>query len=162
MNIFDYAMQLEKEGENLYQEFAKLAPNKGMAVIFTILAEQEKRHYEIFEKMKHNQAVSLTETSFLRGIKSIFEEWKNSKEKFNFNVSQGVVYSKALNVEKKSIDFYTEKSKETADAKQKEILLRIAGEERNHYRIIENIIEFINKPEIWVENAEFSKIGEEY
>ena len=54
MNIFDYAMQIEKEGEVLYAQFSKNAPNEGMTKIFTELAEQERKHYEIFKKMKEN------------------------------------------------------------------------------------------------------------
>ena len=41
-------------------------------------------------------------------------------------------------------------------------VLKIAKEEKNHYNIVENIIELLLKPERWVEHAMFTKIGEEY
>ncbi len=160
MNIFDYAMQIEEEGEVLYAQFSKNAPNKGMTKIFTDLAVQERKHYEMFKKMKLNNDVEISDTPFWDNVKSIFADWKSNKNKFNFDISQADLYRKALDIEKKSIDFYTEKSKEVKDVKQKQLFLKIADEEKKHYAVMENIIEFITMPERWFENAEFS-IGEE-
>jgi rubrerythrin len=162
MNIFDYAMQMEKEGEALYKSFAKNSPQKGLATIFTGLAEQEHKHYKTFKKMKNSEGFEPIDTTFLEDVKGIFTEWKKEKHKFNFNISQADLYRKALDIEQKSIDFYMEKSKEVKDDKQRQIFEKIANEEKSHYEIMENIIEFITKPERWVEHAEFSKIGEEY
>jgi hypothetical protein len=105
--------------------------------------------------------VKINDTPFWDNVKSIFAEWKNNKNKFNFDISQADLYRKALDIEKKSIDFYTEKSKVVKDVKQKQLLLKIANEEKSHYKVMENIIEFITMPDRWVENAEFN-IGEEY
>ena len=77
-------------------------------------------------------------------------------------MGQADLYRKALDIEQKSIDFYTEKSKEVKDEKQQAIFLKIADEEKKHYDIVENIVDFISKPERWVEHAEFNKIGEKY
>ena len=162
MNIFDYAMQMEKEGEVLYKSFAKNSPQKGLATIFTGLAEQEHKHYKTFKKMKNSEEFESIDTNFLDDVKGVFTEWKKEKNKFNFNISQADLYRKALDIEKKSIDFYLEKSKEVNGDKQKQVFEKIANEEKSHYEIMENIIEFITKPERWVEHAEFSKIGEEY
>ncbi|HBG61602.1 MAG: hypothetical protein A2Y03_05850 [Omnitrophica WOR_2 bacterium GWF2_38_59] len=162
MNIFDYAMQIEKEGEALYQSFAKDSPQKGLATIFTGLAEQEHKHYKTFKKMKYSEGTESIDTPFLDNVKSIFTEWKKEKHKFKFKISQADLYRKALDIEQKSIDLYMEKSKEVDSDKQRQIFKKIANEEKSHYEIMENIIEFITKPERWVEHAEFSKIGEEY
>lgn len=161
MNIFDYAMQIEKEGEELYTQFSKNAPNEGMTKIFTDLAVQERKHYEIFMKMKLSNDVEINNTPIWDNVKSIFAEWKSNKNKFDFDITQADLYRKALDIEKKSIDFYTEKSKEVKDVKQKQLFLKIADEEKKHYKIMENIIEFITMPDRWFEDAEFN-IGEEF
>ncbi|MBN2289397.1 MAG: rubrerythrin, partial [Candidatus Glassbacteria bacterium] len=61
-------------------------------------------------------------------------------------------------LEKKSEDFYQEKSSEVDDPAHKEVLLKLADEERKHYWILENIIEFVSRPDAWLENAEFHKL----
>jgi rubrerythrin len=38
---------------------------------------------------------------------------------------------------------------------QKKIFLKIAEEEKRHYLVLENIIKFINKPDIWLEDPEW-------
>lgn len=162
MNILDYAMKLEIEGEALYKGFARSSPNKGMTTIFSELAEQERKHYEIFNNMNNDQEIKVQDSPSLDNVKSVFADWKANKEKFNFDIKQADVYRKALDIEQKSIDLYIQSSNETDNTLHKDILLRIADEEKRHYKIIENIIEFITTPERWVEHAEFSKIGEEY
>jgi rubrerythrin len=76
--------------------------------------------------------------------------------------AQKDIYRKALDVEQKSIDLYSEKAQEIEDPEQKDMFLKIADEEKKHYQIVENIIGFMEKPEQWVEHAMFTKVGEEY
>lgn len=36
----------------------------------------------------------------------------------------------------------------------------MAGEEKRHFFILENIIDFVSRPQSWLENAEFNKLEE--
>ncbi|MDP8265901.1 MAG: ferritin family protein [Candidatus Aceula meridiana] len=162
MHILDFAMQVELRGQELYKDFEKSAPNQGMKTIFRMLHDQEKKHFETFQRMKEKKDIEFSQDSFLDDVKNIFTGWKENKDKIDFSLLQADVYRKALDLEKKSIDFYKDKAKESNDANEKEIFDKIAKEEKTHFDIIENMIDFITKPERWVENAEFNKIGEEY
>ena len=161
MNIFEQAMEIEREGESLYRDLAKEAPDKGLKNIFTRLADQEVKHYGIFQKMKEGAEAQAAEGPVLSGIKDIFESWRANKAPLNIQAPQVDFYRKALALEAKSVSAY-EKYAALSASPQKEILLKIAAEERSHQRIVENIIEFVTKPEIWVENAEFNHIEEDY
>ena len=44
MNVYDYAMQLEKDGEDYYREAAGLSANTGLTRILTMLADAEVVH----------------------------------------------------------------------------------------------------------------------
>ncbi|MFA5160008.1 MAG: ferritin family protein [Candidatus Omnitrophota bacterium] len=161
MNIFDQAMELEKEGEALYREFSLESPNQGMRNIFSWLSDQERKHYEIFEKMKKGKPASVAKSTILHDVKDIFDDWKDNTKCIDIKTTQADVYRRALAIEIKSIMVY-EKYASAAPASQKEIFLKIAKEEKGHKRIVESIIEFIIKPEVWAENAEFSHLGEDY
>lgn len=161
MGIFDQAMEIEKEGESLYRQFSLEAPDKGMKNIFAWLADRELEHYGIFKKMKERIPVAVSESPILQNVKEIFEGWKDSAVCIGVKTSQADLYRKALDIEIKSVSVYT-KYAASAPLSQKEIFLRIAAEEKGHQRIMENIIEFITKPEVWVENAEFSHLDEDY
>jgi rubrerythrin len=162
MNIFDQAMELEREGESLYRQFALEVPDKGMKHIFTWLADQEERHCQIFREMKASKAVTVAESPELRDIKDIFDGWKDSEACLHVKTTQADVYRRALGIEQKSISVYENYASQSADVKQKDIFLKIANEEKRHEWIVENIIEFITKPEAWVENAEFSHLDPDY
>ena len=160
MDIYEYAMQMEKDGENYYRELAQKTPNTGLRNILTMLADAEVVHYNTFKKMNENLKVELPETTILRDVKNVFVMMKGSGELLNINLSQTELYKKAQDIEKKSEDFYLNKAKEVEDLSQKRILVKIAGEENNHYLILENIINFISRPEEWLENAEWYGLGE--
>jgi len=105
--------------------------------------------------MKENLKGELPEATILRDVKNIFVTIKGTGELSSINYSQTELYKKAQDIEKKSEDFYLNKAKEVEDMSQKGILLKIAGEENNHYLILENIINFISRPDEWLENAEW-------
>ena len=56
--------------------------------------------------------------------------------------------------------FYKEKAEELLDNHQKELFLVLAGEERKHFILMDNFVEFISRPDTWLENAEFFQIDE--
>ena len=41
MNIYDYAMDIEKEGERIYREFAENASSEELRTVFNWLAEAD-------------------------------------------------------------------------------------------------------------------------
>jgi rubrerythrin len=162
MNIFDQAMKIEKQGEVLYRSFAKEATDKGAIYIFTWLSEQEKKHYGIFKKMRAGAPVSVEEDFALKAVRSIFSAWKDTGAKVNVKTAQVELYRKALDVEEQSVRLYEEGARNADDKRAKAVFLQIAIEERVHRQTMENIIEFVTKPAIWAENAEFGYRGEDY
>ena len=79
---------------------------------------------------------------------------------FDGNLGQKEAFIKAQELEKKSEEFYLEKSKQAADLEQKTIFLKIAAEEKQHYWLLDNLIEFISRPDHWLENAEWNHLEE--
>jgi len=153
-NIFEYAMQMEKDGEDYYRQLAQKAGNNGMKTILTMLADEEVKHYNALEKIK-TQKTQITESEILTDAKNVFVQIKESGDSFDFDINQADLYKKARNIEKKSRDFYTEKANEVTEEYQKEFFLKLADEEQKHYVLLDNIIEFVSRPEQWLEDAEF-------
>ena len=159
MNIFDFAMEKEKYSKDYYRQLAAKSNDKGLATIFNMLADEEARHEKIVSDMKKDIAPDLAETKVLSDAKNVFAKMRESTRSFNFNISQTELYKKAQDIERQSWDFYLEKADEVAEA-QKEVFLELADEEKKHYFLLENIIEFVSRPEKWLENAEFYHLEE--
>jgi rubrerythrin len=162
MDILEQAMTIEEEGERLYRSFAQQASDKGAVYIFTRLADQERQHYGVFQKMKKNFPVTAEKVGDLQSLRDIFLGWKKHRVRLDGKPSQIELYRKALDMEERSIQVYEDSANAATDDKVKTVFLRIAEEEKRHRKIMENIIEFVTKPDTWAENAEFGYQGEEY
>jgi len=159
MNIFEFAMEKEKYSEDYYRRLADKTNNKGLETIFNMLADEEAKHYKIVSDMKEDVAPDLADTTVLSDTKDVFTKMRESAQKFSFDISQTELYKKAQDIEKQSQNFYLEKAKE-AEGTQKKIFLRLAEEEKKHYFLLENIIDFVSRPQTWLENAEFHHLDE--
>jgi rubrerythrin len=164
MEIFDFAMKMEQDGEAYYRKLADEANNPGLASILNFLADEEVKHYKIFKKLRDGQTDELPESTLLSDVTNIFEdlskEYETNKETpFEFSADQPQFYRKAQDLEKQSEMFYRDKAEDTEDEKTKTLMLKIADEEKRHYFVLENIIDFVTHPKRWIEDAEWSKIG---
>ncbi len=159
INIFEYAMQMEKDGEDYYRHLVQQTANKGMRTILTMLADEEVKHYNAVEKIK-TEKPQIAETKILTDAKNVFVQIKESGESFDFGIKQTKLYRRARDLEKKSRDFYLEKANEVEEKYQEEVFLKLADEEKKHYFLLENIVEFVSRPETWLENAEFYHLEE--
>ncbi len=159
MNIFEFAMKMEKDGENYYRQLAEKVNNKGIQTILTMLADEEVKHYNALVKIQA-QKPQMAETTILTDARNVFEQMKEGNEKFNIDVNQIELYKEAQKIEERSINFYLEKADEVTEEYQKELFLKLAEEEKKHYFVLENIIEFVSRPQTWLENAEWHHLDE--
>lgn len=49
MDIYEFAMQMEKEGEDYYRALAKDSASPGLVKIFTMLADEEVKHFKVID-----------------------------------------------------------------------------------------------------------------
>jgi len=155
MNIFEFAMQKEKYSEQYYRQLAAETNNKGLQKIFNMLADEEAKHYTVVEQMKSKIPERVSKTDVLSDAKDAFKQMKEAVDKFSFEASQVQTYKKAQDIEKESREFYLQKANEVQDRCQKGIFRKLAEEENKHYFLLDNIIDFVSRPEQWLENAEF-------
>jgi len=160
MNIFDFAKEKEKYAEEFYRDRAAKSSDKGLAEIFLMLANEEEKHYELIEKMQADAPVELGRTSVLADAAAIFEKIREGAKKFSFDESELELYHEAQKIEENAKNFYLEKANEVKIQAQKDIFLKLAEEEKKHYVLLDNIIEFVSRPERWLEDAEFYHLDE--
>jgi len=155
MNVYDYAMQLEKDGENYYREAASRSTNKGLAGILTMLADAEVIHYGVFSKMKESKSWVLPATTILKDVKNIFVRMREEGDLEGIGASQIELYRKAQGIEKTTEDFYLEKATLVEDPTERKTFIQVAEEEHKHYFILQQIIDFVSQPDQWLEDAEW-------
>lgn len=164
MDIYQFAMQMEKDGEDFYRRLAREATIPGLARIFAMLADEEVKHYKVVERLAAKEKdPQLADTAILENVKNVFVGMRQEKEQlFIDSTAAAASYRKACDIEAVSEKFYREKAEQSKDAKEQRIFSRLAREEANHLRIVENILEFVSRPEpgSWLENAEWHHLDD--
>jgi len=163
MNVFEYAMKMELDGKQYYEDSAADIDSPELKRILMELADDEQKHYNIFRAMRDGLPVEFEQskqTKILTEVKNVFETLKAKNKNYKFPDNAKDIWVHAREVEKKTEDFYREKAGELDDNKQKNILIRIADEEHKHWVTMESIIKFLDRPSHWLEDAEWNHLEE--
>ncbi len=161
MDMYEFAIKMEKDAEALYLELSDKTAHSGIKKVFKMLADDEMRHREAVEVLQKKAGADPVKGSALK-IKTVFDEIKNNLDSSSINNDSISDYRFALEIEKKGIDFYREQFDKAEDDKSKDLFNRLMKQEKYHYKTVENLIELVSKPEWWVENAEFNPLGDDY
>jgi rubrerythrin len=154
MDIFAFAMKMEKDGEIFYRDLAQKTANQGIANIFEMLADEEVKHYGTIKSLQGGTHL-MAETDILGRAKNIFERMRDFNDPLQIDAGQIELYRQAMKLEKQSEDFYLDRADQIKDTEQKQLFLRLASEEKKHCYLLENIVDFVSRPRSWLENAEF-------
>lgn len=160
MNVFDLAMEMEKDGEKYYQHLAEKTTNAGMKNILGQLALDEAKHYQVLQKLKDSVRVELESTPILSRSKSIFQQLQEEKNWDDLPQSQADLYRKAKEIETRSFRFYMDKGRESGDPRVQRMFFLIAEEEKRHEFLLEHVLQLISRPQTWLENAEFNHLDQ--
>lgn len=164
MDPFEYAMQLELDGRKYYLEQAAKMSEPSLKRIFTELADDEQRHYQVFKLMSEGRFDDYEESfksNVLPALKSIFREMTETNEEISdFPKGVQAVWEKARDIEDDAEKFYREQAIKAENDKLREIWSNIADEEHKHWVALDNVVNFISRPNQWLADAEWSNIEE--
>jgi len=155
MDMFEFSIQMEKDAEALYRKMAENAPVEGIKKVLLLLAEDEVKHRVAIEKLQKKTEVAPAKGTAL-DIKTVFDAMKQDKSITEISVDAIEDYQKAVEIEKRGIDFYKEKFAEADDPASKQLFELLMKQETYHHRAVENLLEMVQKPFWWLENAEFN------
>ncbi|MBD3403025.1 hypothetical protein GF420_09020 [candidate division GN15 bacterium] len=159
-NILDFAMQMELDGRQFYLNGAENTNNPGLKKIFKQLADEEHRHYHVFKRLKEGEvadAISEMKGSgdTLTLTKSLFEEMAESGKTTLPGESEKDVWTEARTIEEKSVQMYADEAEKQSDPERKNLLNKLADEERTHIYLIDNILTFLKDPKGFQQSQDY-------
>ncbi len=160
MDIFELALEKEQFSEKYYRQLAGKTSNKGLKNILNMLADEEVKHYKVVQQMQKKPPKKITDTPVLKNAKKVFEKLRETTRNYTFDGNELQLYKKARDIEQESEKFYLEKADQADNPDQKEVFKKLADQEHKHLIILENICDFIAKPQSFLENAEFHHIDD--
>jgi rubrerythrin len=149
------AIRMEEEGIRFYSKAAEEAENGLVKKMFASLVKDEERHRAIFQEMAAQEGVrpsranELDESSPVKRIRSVFKGARAKVKKSVRSTDEVQAIDFALGMEEKAYFFYAEAAKKVTDAQEKRILLKIAEEENEHFRILNDTRLYLTYPEMW-------------
>lgn len=158
MQLLEFAIEMEEQGAQYYREQAEKNRENSLYTVFNRLAEDERHHAGIL-KDKLNHLPYKPAGSVMPTAKNIFDGLGNFKMSTKSNPEQLDVYRLALEKEKQSIDLYQKLLNESND--DKDLFEFLIAQEEKHYEIMELLVKLVDRPNSWVESAEFG-IREDY
>ena len=158
MDIFDFAMKMELQGKACYETLAASSKVPGFRTIFTGLAADEQKHYEVFRGLKDGKGWTLTDSNALETAKSVFTDLLAGREEL-FELHEDLdAYKEGLKIEADSIRLYEDMARKESNPEKVQLYLRLANEEKKHFNIIDNICDYVLKPKYYLEWREFSNL----
>lgn len=159
MNILEKALRKEGELKAHYENIAGAARLPGIKKIFTLLAEDEQKHYDaVLSMMQWTDTAPVSDTAALETAKELLSAWTGDSETAAHLKRDVDGYRLALTLETESVRFYEGLCREATDAGEKKLLATILREEKKHYTIVANLYEFALKPEYYLAWGEFSNL----
>jgi len=160
MIIFEFAKKMEKDGERFYRMLSFGCKKTGLQKILNELADAEVDHYHVLEEMEQGKLPVLVESGLLINAKNIFAAIDKKDIDYDTSSPEIDLYKQALDIEIKSQKFYEQKAEESDNNFHKGLFIKMAEQEHQHYILMENMIEFLQRPYTWLENAEWHHLDE--
>ncbi len=160
MDILEFAMQMELDGIAFYKKGADNTDSAELKKILVTLAEEEQKHYKIFKSMKEGD-LAAAESAMGPGsdtpalAKNIFKQMAEAGTLALPGDEVVAMWQEALRVEEKSEKMYREAADAEGDTTRKDLLNRIADEEKNHIYLIDNMISFSRNPQAFLASTQY-------
>jgi rubrerythrin len=160
MNVFDFAMEIERSGRNFYRSVAEKTGTAGVRTIFSMMAEDEQEMLERFRAMKATVgATTMQDSSILENAGNSIANILNEREALQLT-NDLEAYHYVVEVESAICRLYEDAAEREPNPEVQGLLRRIAAEERRELDSLQRLIDFVNAPNEFLAWGEFSNLNE--
>ena len=139
-----------------YRKASEKAAHPFAKKMFLSLVEDEKRHERIFQEMAKKAGVrpstldEMDKEGPIKRISAIFRETAaRLKEEVKPEDDDLKVIRIACDMERKAFDFYTASAAQMDDPVEKSAFEKIAAQENDHWRILDDTLLYLTNPAEW-------------
>ena len=160
MDIFECAIKMEEDAKKYYEKLAAATGVLELKNLFTMLAAAEQEHHDALVEMKGSIDPQKAQFKALQEAACIFQPLLSKRDLMAELKEDPDAYKHVVKEEEEAVRFYEELAAQAKDEGTREILLKIADEERKHLNIVENIYSFVESPKTYLAWGEFSNLKE--
>jgi len=160
ISIIEQAIYLEATAEANYREAAQKTHDRSASKILELLADEEGEHAKTLRGMS---VVTNLESS------DVIEEAKmwvrgvieGGLQSISSDKGLPSVLRRAMDLEQMTEAFYREQATTAENAAVVDLFETLANIEREHFLFVGSLVEYFERPNEWIENAEFG-LRDEY
>jgi rubrerythrin len=153
------AIEMEKNGYDLYIKSAQKTSNKLGKTTLEAIAAKELDHIKAIEQFAENnfgKAIeSVNPKSKTDYVRSVMDKLgKSLNENITKDSDLEKAYKVAMELEKYSYDFYKKLDNGSTNPQAKKFFEFLMGEENTHYELLSETLEYLNNPKDWYREQE--------
>jgi len=153
VSVIDDAIRLENQAEANYRKAAQETSDPGVREILTLLADEEAQHAESLAalEMVPFEGPDLLDSArkWIRGVV------EGGASRLSTEASLLDVLRRAMTIEQTTEAFYRDHQNRSPDEPTKELFKQLAEAEKTHFHFVSSLIEYYDRPNEWVESAEY-------
>jgi rubrerythrin len=157
------AIRLEINGQAFFNQAAEITHNELGKKMFVRLAQEEVKHLETFSRLfsqiiKSDDWKKQVRSEELKGPSPVIQELAQRIKRAE-GQSEVEALRIGMELEQKTVDFFTTSSTKMGDPAAKEIFEKIADEERFHYDLLLAQHDSVTGSGFWLDSSEFAMDG---
>jgi rubrerythrin len=163
MNAFIVAKKLEKDASDLYSNLARNTRASSLRALITDLAADHQTRYHTLNALTGSSACPSDDSKNLRSLaKTVIEHFlkmqcgKNREEREDLEASVRTI----LELESTTAEFYCELKNLASSSGIKGLLQQLIDHGQYERFMVEEFYEFVNAPNEYLADAEFSNLDE--
>ena len=161
MTFVQLAQQLENKTISAYEALAEqCASHEGVRRILLMLVEDHKKHVAELRKDADWREEKLSDPAVFEEVRGLLEKIQTEKDMFSCDIDQLKLYREARDLVLEKIELYEKVREKTEAGGGRDALETLIKEEEKQAFVLNNIIEMVERPERWLEDAEFSHLDE--
>ena len=148
------AIQMEQDGYSFYKKAASQTSSDMGRTLFETLANDELLHLDVFQKLFENTISKNEWNELVKSSKKyanipVFPKDLKTDTDINPDANELDALRIAMDSEKAAIEYYAKIQDEIQETEIKDIIDEIINQEKNHYQLLEEEFNHINKTGFW-------------
>ncbi|MFC2078357.1 ferritin family protein [Candidatus Bipolaricaulota bacterium] len=159
-SIIEQAIHLEATAEANYREAAERTSDSSAGAVLELLADEEAEHAKTLRGMSDVANLGRSDVlgrakTWVRGVV------EGGLPAISSDAGIVTVLRRAMDIEQMTESFYRENAATAEDAAVIDLFTVLADIEKTHFLLVGSLLEYFDRPNEWIESAEFG-LRDEY
>jgi rubrerythrin len=144
------AVKMETDAMKFYNEAAQKTTHPFAKRMFQGFIRDESRHLKMLKDILSGMDLKIVSLHPKAEIRTVFSDLKEQMmERISVSTDEIEAVQVALDFETKGFEFYKKSAAEATDEREKALFSALAGEEQEHYSILQNTYSFLKDTGNW-------------